>query len=55
MMKEGKTYEIETPRPLDSRATAAERDDENYCGLMVVRRAPEGEVKTRFEPLTYER
>jgi len=41
-------------RPYHYRADFPETDDENYCGLIVVKKGPEGEITTRFEPLSYE-
>jgi adenylylsulfate reductase subunit A len=40
--------------PYHFRADFPETDDENFCGLIVVRKDPEGEAVTRFEPLTYD-
>jgi adenylylsulfate reductase subunit A len=40
--------------PYHYRADFTETDDENYCGLMVVRKGPDGDPVTRFEPLTYD-
>ncbi len=40
--------------PYHYRADFTETDDENYCGLIVVKKGPDGEVTTRFEPLSYE-
>ncbi len=40
--------------PYHYRADFTETDDENYCGLIVVKKSPDGEVTTRFEPLSYE-
>ena len=39
--------------PYHYRADFIETDDENYCGLMVVKKGPDGKPETRFEPLTY--
>ncbi len=41
-------------RPYHYRVDFPETDDENYCGLIVVKKGPEGEITTRFEPLSYE-
>jgi len=41
-------------RPYHYRADFPETDDENYCGLIVVKKGPEGDITTRFEPLSYE-
>jgi adenylylsulfate reductase subunit A len=40
--------------PYHYRADFPETDDEQYCGLMVVKKGPEGDITTRFERLTYE-
>ena len=40
--------------PYHFRADFPETDDENYCGLIVVRKDPEGGPVTHFEPLTYD-
>jgi adenylylsulfate reductase subunit A len=40
--------------PYHYRADFTETDDENYCGLIVVKKGQGGEVITRFEPLSYE-
>jgi len=40
--------------PYHFRADFPETDDDRYCGLMVVKKGPEGDITTRFEPLTYE-
>jgi adenylylsulfate reductase subunit A len=40
--------------PYHYRADFPETDDENFCGLMVVKKGAEGEVTTRFEPLSYD-
>ena len=40
--------------PYHYRADFTETDDENFCGLMVVKKGALGEVTTRFEPLSYE-
>ena len=40
--------------PYHYRADFTETDDENFCGLMVVKKGTEGEVTTRFEPLSYD-
>ena len=40
--------------PYHYRADFTETDDENYCGLIVVKKGPEGDITTRFEPLSYE-
>ncbi len=40
--------------PYHFRADFPETDDDNYCGLIVVRKDPEGGAVTRFEPLTYD-
>jgi adenylylsulfate reductase subunit A len=40
-------------KPYHYRADFPETDDENYCGLIVVKKDGSGETKTRFEPLFY--
>ncbi len=40
--------------PYHYRADFTETDDENYCGLMVVKKGPDGKPGTRFEPLRYD-
>jgi succinate dehydrogenase/fumarate reductase flavoprotein subunit len=40
-------------KPYHYRADYPETDDQNYCGLMVVRKGEGGRAATRFEPLTY--
>jgi len=40
-------------QPYHYRADYPETDDKNYCGLIVVRKGEDGEVITRFEPLSY--
>jgi adenylylsulfate reductase subunit A len=40
--------------PYHYRADFTETDDENYCGLIVVRKDQDGKVSTRFEPLSYD-
>jgi adenylylsulfate reductase subunit A len=40
--------------PYHYRADFTETDDENYCGLIVVKRGPDGIPTTRFERLTYD-
>jgi succinate dehydrogenase/fumarate reductase flavoprotein subunit len=40
--------------PYHYRADFTETDDENYCGLIVVKKDQEGRITTRFEPLFYE-
>jgi adenylylsulfate reductase subunit A len=40
--------------PYHYRADFTETDDERYCGLIVIKKGPEGDITTRFEPLTYE-
>ena len=40
--------------PYHYRADFTETDDENYCGLIVVRKDQDGKATTRFEPLSYE-
>jgi len=40
--------------PYHYRADFTETDDENFCGLIVVRKGANGEITTRFEPLTYD-
>jgi adenylylsulfate reductase subunit A len=40
-------------QPYHYRADYPETDDKNYCGLIVVKQGKEGEVTTRFEPLSY--
>jgi adenylylsulfate reductase subunit A len=39
--------------PYHHRADFPKTDDENYCGLIVVKKSPEGRAVTRFEPLEY--
>lgn len=40
-------------RPYHYRADYPDTDDENFCGLIVVKRGRDGKAETRFEPLTY--
>jgi adenylylsulfate reductase subunit A len=40
--------------PYHYRADFPETDDENYCGLIVVKKGPDGEPTTHFEPLAYD-
>lgn len=40
-------------KPYHYRADFPEIDDENYCGLIVVKNDKGGEMTTRFEPLSY--
>jgi adenylylsulfate reductase subunit A len=40
--------------PYHYRADFPDTDDENYCGLMVVKKGNNGQVDTRFEKLTYD-
>ena len=40
--------------PYHYRADFTETDDENYCGLIVVKKGPDGKPTTRFEPLSYD-
>lgn len=40
--------------PYHYRADFTETDDENYCGLIAVSKAPGGGIATRFEPLSYD-
>jgi len=40
--------------PYHYRADFTETDDENFCGLIVVCKGANGEITTRFEPLSYE-
>jgi len=39
--------------PYHYRADYTETDDDNYCGLVVVRKGEDNEISTRFEPLSY--
>ena len=40
--------------PYHYRADFTETDDENFCGLIVVKKGKGAEIQTRFEPLSYE-
>lgn len=40
--------------PYHYRADFTETDDENFCGLIVVKKGQDGEATTRFEPLSYD-
>ena len=40
--------------PYHFRADFPETDDQNYCGLIIVRKDADGKPATRFEPLTYD-
>jgi adenylylsulfate reductase subunit A len=40
--------------PYHYRADFPETDDENYCGLIVIKKGPNQEITTRFEPLSYD-
>jgi adenylylsulfate reductase subunit A len=40
--------------PYHYRADFMETDDENFCGLIVVKKGKDAEIQTRFEPLSYE-
>ena len=40
--------------PYHYRADFPETDDDRYCGLIVIKKGPEGDITTRFEPLTYD-
>jgi adenylylsulfate reductase subunit A len=40
--------------PYHYREDFKETDDENYCGLIVAKKGPEGEITTRFEAISYE-
>jgi adenylylsulfate reductase, subunit A len=40
--------------PYHYRADFTETDDENFCGLIVVRKGADNEIATRFEPLSYD-
>lgn len=40
--------------PYHFRADYPETDDDNFCGLIVVKKGDQGEVTTRFEKLTYD-
>jgi adenylylsulfate reductase subunit A len=40
--------------PYHYRADFTETDDENFCGLIVVKKGKDAEIQTRFEPLSYE-
>jgi adenylylsulfate reductase subunit A len=40
--------------PYHYRAYFTETDDENFCGLIVVKKGKRAEIQTRFEPLSYE-
>jgi adenylylsulfate reductase subunit A len=39
--------------PYHYRADFTQTDDENFCGLIVVKKGPDGGIATRFERLTY--
>lgn len=39
--------------PYHYRADFPDTDDENYCGLIVLKRDDQGEITTRFQPLHY--
>jgi adenylylsulfate reductase subunit A len=39
--------------PYHYRADFTQTDDENFCGLIVVKKGPDGEIATRLERLTY--
>jgi succinate dehydrogenase/fumarate reductase flavoprotein subunit len=40
--------------PYHYRADFTETDDENFCGLIVLKKGQAGDIQTRFEPLFYE-
>jgi len=40
--------------PYHYRTDFPETDDENYCGLIVVKKGPDGKPTTRFESLSYD-
>ncbi len=40
--------------PYHYRADFTETDDENFCGLIVVKKDKDGEIQTGFEPLSYD-
>ena len=40
--------------PYHYRADFTETNDENFCGLIVVKKGKAAEIQTRFEPLSYE-
>jgi adenylylsulfate reductase subunit A len=40
--------------PYHYRADYLETDDENFCGLIVVKKGENDEITTRFEPLFYD-
>jgi adenylylsulfate reductase subunit A len=40
--------------PYHYRADFTETDDENFCGLIIVKKGKAGDIQTRFEPLSYE-
>ena len=40
--------------PYHYRADFTETDDENFCGLIVVKKGKDGEIQTGFEPLSYD-
>ncbi|MDP2645021.1 MAG: FAD-dependent oxidoreductase, partial [Desulfobacterales bacterium] len=40
--------------PYHYRADFPETDDENYCGLIVIKKGANREITTRFEPLSYD-
>ena len=40
--------------PYHYRADFTETDDENFCGLIVVKKGEDDEITTRFEPLSYD-
>ena len=39
--------------PYHYRADFTQTDDENFCGLIVVKKGPDSRITTRFERLTY--
>jgi adenylylsulfate reductase subunit A len=40
--------------PYHYRADFTETDDANFCGLIVLKKGEAGDIRTRFEPLSYE-
>ena len=40
--------------PYHYRTDYPERDDKNFCGLIVVKKSSDGAISTRLEPLTYD-
>jgi succinate dehydrogenase/fumarate reductase flavoprotein subunit len=40
--------------PYHYRTDYPEKDDKNFCGLIVVKKSSDGAISTRLEPLTYD-